>query len=153
MLTLGIVSDTHGLVRPELLAALQGVDHILHAGDIGKPAVMEALEAIAPVTAIRGNVDKQPWTKAYPETALYEAEGASIYLVHSVDWLDLDPGAAGIDAVISGHSHRPGITWKEGVLYLNPGSPGPRRFKLPVSCARLRVDDGRLEPELVMLTP
>ena len=147
----GIISDTHGLMRPEALTALRGCELILHAGDIGRSAILEALRAIAPVTAIRGNVDRQGWAAGLPRTDLVEADGRALYLVHDVNDLDLDPAAVGVCAVISGHSHRPEIRWRKGILYLNPGSAGPRRFRLPVTLARLEMSDGRLAPELVSL--
>lgn len=145
--TVGIISDTHGLLRPEAKAALAGCDAIVHAGDIGKPEVLRDLEAIAPLTAIRGNVDK--WAVALPDTAVLEIEGRYLYVIHDVKTLDLDPRAAGFDAVISGHSHKPGIHEREGVLYLNPGSAGPRRFTLPIAVARLEVSAARLRPRII----
>lgn len=147
--TVGIISDTHGLLRPEAKAALAGCDAIVHAGDIGKPDVLRDLESIAPVTAIRGNVDK--WAVALPDTAVLEIEGRYLYVIHDVKALDLDPCAAGFDAVISGHSHKPGIHEREGVLYLNPGSAGPRRFTLPIALARLEVSAARLRPRIIEL--
>jgi hypothetical protein len=138
-LVLGVISDTHGLVRPEALAALAGVAQIFHAGDIGGRPVLDALAAIAPVTAVRGNNDRDPWGRTLPETVLVEVAGASIYMLHDLNQLDLDPRAAGVDIVISGHSHRPAQHREHGVLYLNPGSAGPRRFRLPISLARLRL--------------
>lgn len=149
MKIVGVISDTHGLLRPEAKAALQGCDAIIHAGDIGKPEVLTELEAIAPLTAIRGNVDK--WAASLPDTEVIELEGRCLYILHDVNELDLDPRAAGFDAVISGHSHKPRIEHSEGVLYLNPGSAGPRRFKLPVAVARLIVSEGRLDPTIVEL--
>lgn len=145
----GIISDTHGLLRPEAAAALRGSAAIVHAGDIGDPAVLDGLEAIAPVTAIRGNVDK--WADTLPDTAVVEIEGRLLYVIHDVNELDLDPHAAGFDAVISGHSHMPGVRQKDGVLYLNPGSAGPRRFRLPVALAVLRVSTSRLDAEIIEL--
>lgn len=137
--TVGLISDTHGLVRPEALAALRGVDRIVHAGDIGSLAVLTALEAIAPVTAIRGNIDRDPWAGDLPETAWVELAGHTLYVLHDVKALDLDPAAAGVDVVIAGHSHQPRIAKNNGVLYVNPGSAGPRRFRLPICVARLRL--------------
>src|SRR5690606_11599163 len=133
----GVISDTHGLLRPEAEAALGGCDAIVHAGDIGKPEVLSGLEALAPVTAIRGNIDK--WADSLPDTTVIEIEGRYLYIIHDVKTLDLDPHAAGFDAVISGHSHMPSVQQREGVLYLNPGSAGPRRFKLPIALARLKI--------------
>jgi putative phosphoesterase len=146
-----VISDTHGLVRPEALAALRGSDLIVHAGDVGKPEVLEALGELAPLIAIRGNNDRGPWAEALANTEVVELDGTFLYLVHDVAELDLDPAAAEFAAVISGHSHRPSTETREGVLYLNPGSAGPRRFRLPISLARLSLCDGVLQPELVTL--
>lgn len=142
--TLGVISDTHGLVRAEALDALRGVDRILHAGDIGGPDVLRALEAVAPVTAVRGNNDRGPWAATIPATAAVEVAGAWLYVLHDVKELDLDPRVAGFAAVVSGHSHRPVQEERDGVLYFNPGSAGRRRFRLPVSVGRLTVDAGRV---------
>jgi putative phosphoesterase len=146
---LGVISDTHGLVRAEALAALRGCDAIVHAGDIGKPEVLEQLAALAPVTAIRGNVDT--WAADLPETAVLTLAGKRCYVVHNVKELALDPRSSGFAAVISGHSHVPKSEMRDGVLYLNPGSAGPRRFRLPVAVARIRVHEHGLEAELVTL--
>jgi uncharacterized protein len=147
--TVGVISDTHGLLRPELLELLKGVDAIIHAGDIGSPGVLEALRKIAPVHAVRGNVDTGDWAAALPLFDLFEIAGRFVYLLHDLKTMDLDPVAAGIQVVISGHSHVPGITDKSGVLYLNPGSAGPKRFKLPISAALLRFEsDGGIKPEI-----
>ena len=135
----GVISDTHGLLRPEALAALAGAEHILHAGDVGDPAILERLREIAPVTAIRGNIDVRGDCSRLPATDAVELGGRLFYLVHSLADLDLDPVAAQVSAVVSGHSHKPGISWKDGVLYLNPGSAGPRRFKLPVTLAEVEI--------------
>jgi uncharacterized protein len=148
---LGVISDTHGLVRPQALAALAGVDHIIHAGDIGGPEVLTALRALAPITAVRGNNDHEPWADDIREREMITVGGARILVVHDVNELRLDPVPKGVHAVIAGHSHRPRIERRHGVLFLNPGSAGPRRFTLPVSVARLRIDDERLEPEIVEL--
>ncbi len=139
---IGIISDTHGLLRPGAVDLLRGSDHIIHAGDIGSPEIIPALEKIAPVTAIRGNVDTQAWAKRFPETDAVELEGLYFYVIHDVNALDLNPKAAGFAAVISGHSHRPRQEVKDGVLYFNPGSAGPRRFTLPVSVGRLEIEGG-----------
>lgn len=147
----GLISDTHGLVRPEALAALAGSDHILHAGDIGSAAVLEALGRLAPVTAIRGNNDVEPWARAIPETTTVEIGGHRIHLVHDVHDLALDPVAAGLRVVMSGHSHRPSSATKDGVLYVNPGSAGPRRFSLPVSVGHLDLGGDRVEARLATL--
>ena len=149
--TLGVISDTHGLVRPEALAALAGVERIVHAGDIGSRAVLEALARVAPVTAVRGNNDRDDWAKTIPETEVVEVGGVSLYLLHDLHELDLEPRAAGFAAVISGHSHQPRVEDRDGVLYLNPGSAGPRRFKLPISLARLTIQHARVSAKLVTL--
>jgi hypothetical protein len=148
---IGIISDTHGLLRDEALAALQGVEHILHAGDVGDIAILDALRKIAPVTAIRGNVDTHGACAALPATEMVELAGKSFYLVHSVHDLDVSPAAAGIACVVSGHSHTPEIAERRGVLYLNPGSAGPRRFSLPVSLAIVTIDGEAMRAELVQL--
>lgn len=135
----GVISDTHGLVRPEAVAGLAGVEMIIHAGDIGSPEVMVALERIAPVRAIRGNNDRDAWAHRWPETDVVQVGAVSIYVLHNLAELDLDPRAAGIHVVISGHSHRPKAERRDGLLYLNPGSAGPRRFKLPICLARMRI--------------
>ncbi len=147
----GVISDTHGLIRPQALGALRGSDHIVHAGDIGSPAVLEALAAIAPVTAIRGNNDRDAWARALPDTTSVEVGGAWLYILHDVHELDLDPRAAGFAAVIAGHSHRPTIVERHGTLFVNPGSAGPRRFTLPVAVARLQVTGGEVRGEVVVL--
>jgi putative phosphoesterase len=140
----GVISDTHGLLRPEALELLRGSEHIIHAGDIGSPEIVPALEQIAPVTAIRGNVDKQAWTRRFPETEVVELAGLHIYIIHDLNALDLDPKAAGFAAVISGHSHKQKQETKDGVLYFNPGSAGPRRFTLPISVGKLEIDRGTI---------
>jgi len=144
----GVISDTHGLLRAEAIEAFGGVDHILHAGDIGAPEVLAALVRIAPVTAIRGNVDIEPWARELPETEVVELGGATIYMLHDLGRLDLKPETAGIHVVVYGHSHQPKMEERNGVLYFNPGSAGPRRFKLPVSVGRLRVEKGKIKGEL-----
>jgi uncharacterized protein len=149
--TLGVISDTHGLLRPEAVEALRGSNRILHAGDIGAPKILEALAKIAPVTAIRGNVDTASWARALPETEVVEAGGVSIYILHNLGQLDLKPEAAGLRVVVYGHSHQPKMEEKNGVLYFNPGSAGPRRFNLPVSMGRLRIAAGKVRAELVEL--
>ena len=148
----GVVSDTHGLLRPEAIRALDGVELIVHAGDVGAAEVLAGLRELAPVFAVRGNNDKGPWADALPATEVVEVGGALLYLVHDVAELDLDPAAAGFHAVVSGHSHRPKVERKDGVLYLNPGSIGPRRFKLPVSLALLRVSEHGLDAEIIELS-
>jgi uncharacterized protein len=135
----GLISDTHALMRPEALRALRGSRHIVHAGDIGDPAVLEALSRIAPVTAVRGNNDKGLWAKKLRDTEVLEIAQTRIYVIHDLSEIELDPAAAGIQVVVAGHSHRPAQDLRDGVLYVNPGSAGPRRFKLPVSVARLAL--------------
>ena len=147
----GLISDTHGLLRPEALSALGGCDRIIHAGDVGEEDILAQLRAIAPVHIVRGNVDTEPWTRAWPRTEVVEVAGASVYVIHDLDRLDLDPAASGFAAVIYGHSHQPVIEEQGGVLYINPGSAGPRRFTLPISLARMTVEDGRVTAELVRL--
>ena len=146
-----VISDTHGLLRPEALDALRGSEYILHAGDIGAPEIIPALEKVAPVTAIRGNVDREPWTKKFPETEVVELAGLLFYLIHDVHALDLNPRAAGFAAVISGHSHQPKQEVKDGVLYFNPGSAGPRRFRLPITLGQLEVVDGKISGRIISL--
>ncbi len=150
-ITLGVISDTHGLLRPEAIEALRGSERILHAGDIGAPEILEALAQIAPVTAIRGNVDTAPWARALPESEVVEAGGLSIYTLHDLGRLDLKPEAAGFRVVIYGHSHQPKVEEKNGILYFNPGSAGPRRFHLPVAVGRLIVEAGKVRAELMEL--
>jgi putative phosphoesterase len=134
---IGLISDTHGLMRDAALRALRGVDLILHAGDVGAPEILEALKALAPVIAVRGNVDSSAWGRALPLTETIEAESATIYMLHILEDLELNPSVASFQIVICGHSHKPGQYWKAGVLYVNPGSAGPRRFRLPITVARL----------------
>jgi putative phosphoesterase len=148
---IGVISDTHGLLRPEALQALRGSDLIIHAGDVGDPKILDELRAIAPVKAVRGNIDTGEWAMSLPEYEVIEREGVSIYVLHDVNQLDLDPVAAGLQAIISGHSHKPAIHTQAGVLYLNPGSAGPRRFKLPITVARLHIIDRKLTAEHVEL--
>ena len=148
---IGVISDTHGLLRPEALDALSGAALIIHAGDVGKPEVLSGLEQIAPVHAVRGNGDRGEWSLVLPETRVLELAGSLIYVVHDLHAIEVEPGAAGIQVVISGHSHRPSVKEQEGVLYLNPGSAGPRRFTLPVSLAKLRLQSGTPSVELINL--
>ena len=133
----GLISDTHGLLRAEALKALEGSDLIIHAGDVGGPEIIDALQALAPVAAVRGNTDRGAWADALPMTVATEAGSSAIYVLHDLHQLDLDPAAAGFHVVVSGHSHKPARLERSGVLYLNPGSAGPRRFHLPVTVARL----------------
>lgn len=151
MTTLGVISDTHGLLRPEAVDALRGVSRILHAGDIGAPEILEQLQTVAPVTAVRGNVDGGALARKLPLSEVIEVDGISIYLLHILEKLDLKPEAAGFSAVIYGHSHVPKIEEKNGVLYFNPGSAGPRRFKLPVTVGKLRVDGEKVHAEIIEL--
>jgi uncharacterized protein len=148
---IGVISDTHGLLRPEALEALRGVGHILHAGDVGDPRILDSLRELAPVTAIGGNIDVEGPCSHLPATEVVSLHGYTFYLVHDRQALDLDPAAAGFAAVISGHSHRPLVEWRNGVLYMNPGSAGPRRFSLPVSIGLLTISADGLQPQLVTL--
>jgi len=147
----GVISDTHGLLSPKAVAALAGVEHVLHAGDVGDPAILDALRKIAPVTAIRGNVDVSGDCARLPETELVELGGVGIYMLHDLNALDLNPIAAGVAVVISGHSHKAKIERKKGVLYFNPGSAGPKRFSLPISVGVVAIEDGRVEARVVQL--
>ena len=149
---IGVISDTHGLLRPEGIEALRGSEHIIHAGDVGSPEILEKLSRIAPVIAVRGNIDKAAWSRRLPETQVLESGGVSIYVLHDLAQLDLKPKAAGFSVVVSGHSHVPKQETRDGVLYFNPGSAGPRRFKLPVSLGRLVVEAGGVTGELVQLS-
>jgi putative phosphoesterase len=151
--TLGVISDTHGLLRPEAVAALTGVERIVHAGDIGDPEILRELARLAPVSAVRGNNDRGGWARDIPETEVVEVGGVALYVLHDVHELDLDPRAAGFAAVIAGHSHQPRQEERDGVLYFNPGSAGPRRFRLPISVGRLTVAHGRVRGALVTLEP
>jgi putative phosphoesterase len=147
----GVISDTHGLLRPEAVSALAGVERIVHAGDIGDRAVLVALERVAPVSAVRGNNDRGAWARDIPETEVVEVGGVSLYVLHDLHELDLDPRAAGFAAVIAGHSHQPRQEERDGVLYFNPGSAGPRRFRLPISLGRLTIQGGRVSGALLTL--
>jgi putative phosphoesterase len=146
---IGVISDTHGLLREEARVALAECEHILHAGDVGNITILEALRMIAPVTAIRGNVDVSGACAELPATEMVELDGVVFYLVHSLGWLDLDPLSAGVQVVVSGHSHKPSVERKRGVLYLNPGSAGPRRFSLPVSVALVTASKNKVEARIV----
>jgi putative phosphoesterase len=148
---LGVISDTHGLLRREALTALRGSEHIIHAGDIGGPAILDKLREIALVTAIRGNVDKDAWATSVPKTDVLEIGGVAIYVTHNLQELDLKPEAAGFAAVIYGHSHVPKIEMKNGVLFFNPGSAGPKRLRLPVTLGKLQICNRRLQAEIVEL--
>lgn len=147
---IGVISDTHGLLRPQAIQALRGSEHIVHAGDVGAREILEELEAIAPVTAIRGNIDNQACGRL-PETELVELGGVSIYVLHDLARLDLSPEAAGVKVVIFGHSHVPKQETRHGVLYFNPGSAGPRRFKLPITVGKLLIAGGEVSGEIVKI--
>ena len=148
---LGVISDTHGLLRPEAVEALRGAQQVIHAGDVGSPEILKKLATLAPVTAVRGNVDKDAWARQLPPTQALESGGISIYVLHDLTQLDVKPEAAGFRVVISGHSHIPKQEVRNGVLYFNPGSAGPRRFKSPVSVGRLSIDRDQVSAELVIL--
>ena len=148
---IGVISDTHGLLRPEAMAALRGAEHIVHAGDVGKPEILQQLGEIAPVTAVRGNIDKGTWALKLPETQVVELSGITIYVLHDLGTLDLKPQAAGFEVVISGHSHVPKQEMRDGVLYFNPGSAGPRRFKLPITVGRIFIENGEVRGEIVTI--
>jgi putative phosphoesterase len=151
MTLLGVISDTHGLLRPEAIEALSGVAHILHAGDVGAPEILDRLREIAPVTVVRGNVDTDSWAKKLPLTDVLQIENTSIYMLHILAELDLKPEAAGFGAVVYGHSHAPKSEVKNGVLYFNPGSAGPRRFKLPVTVGKLSIEGGMVQGDIIEL--
>jgi len=155
-LRIGLISDTHGLLRPEALAFLAGCDHIIHGGDIGGPEILERLAAIAPLTVVRGNNDTAPWARALPETARVDVGAVAVFAIHDVKELAAvlpDPRAAGVRVVVSGHSHRPACSERDGVLYVNPGSAGRRRFSLPIACAELHIDGTSVSARLVTLPP
>jgi uncharacterized protein len=147
----GVISDTHGLIRPEAVAALKGADLIIHAGDVGTPDVLDALRKLAPTFVVRGNIDQAHWAGALPTTTDVEVGGLMFHVLHDIAELDVDPAAVGYAAVVYGHSHQPSIDLREGVLFLNPGSAGPRRFRLPVSIARVSVSGQQLRPEIIEL--
>jgi putative phosphoesterase len=151
VISVGVISDTHGLLRAEAVEALKGSDRIIHAGDVGAPEILEKLAAIAPVAAVCGNIDKAPWAQKLPATEVVEVGGISIYVLHDLSKLDLNPKAAGFNVVVYGHSHIPKQETRDGVLYFNPGSAGPRRFKLPISLGKLIIEDGVARAELVQL--
>ncbi|HYC35427.1 MAG TPA: metallophosphoesterase family protein [Usitatibacter sp.] len=148
---IGLISDTHGLLRPQAIEALRGSDHILHAGDIGSEAVLRELAGLAPIHAVRGNNDREAWARAIPEALLLELGGIRIHVLHDLAELAIDPRAEGVALVVSGHSHKPRVDDKEGVTFVNPGSAGPRRFRLPVTIARVAVKRGRPSAEIVPL--
>jgi len=148
---IGLISDTHGLLRESAAAALADSDVIIHAGDIDSPEILEALKKIAPVFPVRGNMDRSHAGMALPGYEIVEMNGISIYVLHDIDQLDLDPAAAGFSVVVTGHSHRPRIIYRDNVLYINPGSAGPRRFKLLISVGMLEIEDGRITPKIIEL--
>jgi putative phosphoesterase len=150
-IVVGVISDTHGVIRPQAIDALRGCDLLIHAGDIGDPDVLERLRALAPLTVVRGNIDNDAWATRIPPTEVVEVDGRHFYVLHDLAQLDLDPVAAGFAVVVSGHSHRPATERRQGVLYLNPGSAGPRRFRLPVTVALVRVTRDEVRPEIVDL--
>lgn len=150
-MTIGVISDTHGVLRPEARRALHGSELILHAGDIGNWEILRDLRQIAPVVAVRGNVDVQDWAKWMHETEVAECGEQSLYILHNIAELDLNPNVSGFAAVIYGHSHKPTIEWKDGVLFFNPGSAGPRRFTLPVTVGKIEIVNGELRPEIITL--
>jgi putative phosphoesterase len=151
MARIGLISDTHGLLRPEAIAFLRGCDHIVHGGDIGHARILSELSALAPVTAVRGNNDKGAWAELLADTELVQLGKFLLYALHDITQMDFDPGAAGVHVVVSGHSHKPSMERRDGVLYVNPGSAGPRRFRLPVSVAELVVDGHAVSARLVEL--
>ena len=150
-MAIGVISDTHGLLRTEAREALRGSELILHAGDIGKPEVLRDLKRIAPVVAVRGNVDLDSWARRLPPVEVAQCAGKSFYILHRIADLDIKPEVGGFSAVIFGHSHQPTIEWRDGVLFFNPGSAGPRRFALPVTIGRIEIVDGELRPEIIQL--
>jgi len=151
MARIGLISDTHGLLRPEAISFLRGCDRIVHGGDIGDAGVLDGLSSLAPVTAVRGNNDKGGWAERLAETEFVQIGGVCIYALHDIAQLDIDPSGAGVQVVVSGHSHKPSIERRDGVLYVNPGSAGPRRFKLPISVAELVIADGAVSARVVEL--
>jgi len=151
MALIGVISDTHGLLRAEAVEVLGGSDYIIHAGDVGDPGILDQLRGIAPLTVVSGNIDREAWARELPKTDVLSVDGVEIYVLHNIAELDLKPEAAGFSAVVYGHSHAPQQEMRNGVLYLNPGSAGPRRFRLPVTVARLQVRDRKLHARIVPL--
>ena len=149
MFRIGLISDTHGLLRPEARAFLEGSDHIIHGGDICEPGILQALAAIAPVSAVRGNNDRGPWADRISETELLQFDDVFVYVIHDLGQLDIEPRAAGVTVVVSGHSHKPSVDRRDGVLYVNPGSAGPRRVTLPISVGELRISEGKVSARTV----
>ena len=150
-MVIGVISDTHGVLRPEAVQALRGSEHIIHAGDVGKPEILDELREIAPVTAVRGNIDKAAWARKLPETEVVEFGEVSVYVLHDLGRLDVKPAAAGFKVVVYGHSHVPKCEEREGVLFFNPGSAGPRRFKLPISVGKLIVQGESVRGEIIRI--
>ncbi|MGE5224247.1 MAG: metallophosphoesterase family protein [Omnitrophica WOR_2 bacterium] len=148
---IGVISDTHGLLRPEAIRALQGSTLIVHAGDAGNPEVLQTLQSIAPLTAVRGNVDRGGWADQLPLSAMIEISRARLYIIHNLDELTLNVKKEGFQGIISGHSHVPSIQWRDGILYLNPGSAGPRRFKLPIMVAQIEMVGNKPVPKFIEL--
>ncbi|TRO23147.1 metallophosphoesterase [Ectopseudomonas mendocina] len=148
---IGLIADTHNLLRPEALAALQGVDHLIHAGDIGGPHILAELQRIAPLSVVRGNNDQDAWADTIPKRLRLTFGGVTLHVLHDLKQLDTDPAAQGVNVVIAGHSHKPQHELRDGVLYLNPGSAGPRRFKLPIGVGILHIENGRVQAELITL--
>ena len=148
---IGVISDTHGLMRPEALKALEGVDMVIHAGDIGTPEVIQSLRSIASVVAVRGNIDQSPWARTFPEEQVVKVGRTSIYVLHDVQQMERNPILEGLHAVVSGHSHCPSIKWRNGVLFVNPGSAGPRRFNLPIAVGRIRITGTSIDGEIIEL--
>jgi len=151
MFRVGLISDTHGLLRPEALAFLQGCDHIIHGGDIGAPSILQELATLAPLTAVRGNNDKESWAESLRESERLQVGDVAIYVIHDLAHIDIEPSGADVRVVVSGHSHKPGVEERNGVLYVNPGSAGPRRFKLPIAVGELIVADGTVSARTVEL--
>lgn len=149
----GVISDTHGLLRDEALAALQGSDYLIHAGDVGDETILEALRAVAPLTVVRGNVDTQAWSMQLPHGDMLEVAGVRIYVVHDLGTLDIVPASAGVSVIVFGHSHHPDVFKRNGVTYLNPGSAGPRRFRLPVTVGRIEIEGGQAHAKIVEVVP
>jgi uncharacterized protein len=152
-IVVGVISDTHGLLRPEALRELAGSDRVIHAGDVGDEDILHALRAIAPLTAVRGNVDTEAWALKLPHGDMLEVGGVRIYVVHDLSTLDIVPASAGVSVVVCGHSHHPDIFTRNGVTFLNPGSAGPRRFRLPITVARIEIENGQARVKIVEVVP
>jgi uncharacterized protein len=152
-LRVGLISDTHGLLRPEARAFAGSCDYIIHGGDIGSAAILDELSALAPLTAVKGNNDRQAWAARLPETEMIRVGGVFIYVIHDIAQLDIEPHAAGAQVIVSGHSHKPGIGLRDGILYVNPGSCGPRRFNLPLSVGEIRVEGTKVRARTLELVP